>query len=96
MIRNQTNTTGRPKRAATVIANQDSTAATVGLAASPRARMGPATPTPPNPLDAVLRNAADRAADPAVKRWLRALLHHGEAACGGGEVSPRPKGTEGI
>jgi hypothetical protein len=35
----------------------------------------PAPQLQPSPLDALLQSAAERVADPAVERWLRALLN---------------------
>src|SRR5262245_61612592 len=90
MRRTKASTNGRPRQAADESIDLAPPATTAGLAASPRTRTGPATSTPPTPLDVVLRNAADRATDPAVRTWLRALQQHGEAACGGGVGLLRP------
>jgi hypothetical protein len=35
-----------------------------------------------DPAEEVLRQAAGRASDPAVRQWLTALLRHGESAAG--------------
>jgi hypothetical protein len=62
--------------------------------ASPKGLSAPAG----DPVEQLLHQAAARAEDPAVKRWLTALLHHGESAEGRAEGPgarpgrPRPSG----
>jgi hypothetical protein len=48
----------------------------------PPRRQTPAAPEPPDPLTALLRQAAARAEDPVTRKWLERLLDHGEAAQG--------------
>jgi hypothetical protein len=79
----------------------ESTSATVGLAGnilpvslSPgrRADAMSSTLTPqvqqPNPLDRLLESAAEKATDPAVRKWLGALLD-GDECASGGELAER-------
>jgi hypothetical protein len=47
-----------------------------------------AGPQATDPLTTLLRQAADRAADEAVRRWLTALLQQGECASSSSDTPP--------
>src|SRR5262245_61795413 len=96
MRRTKASTTGQPRRAAAETTDLTPPATTTSLADPTRGRRSSAArTTAPDPLTAALRDAADLADTPAVKQWLRAMLHHG-VACGGRVGLPRPLDSGGA